>query len=247
MEASELRPPHGERALKLLPIDDHIGVGELAELEQLGVGEGGLRGAATPEDEDLLDGGVLEHIEGVIGDVGARELGVREREHTRGVEGDVSVSNHHRARATEIEVEVAVIGMAVVPAHEIGGRPAAGELFAGDPQRAIRGRAGGVDERVVVLKELLALNVPAELDVPKEAKAGVQGGFLIHPRNGLDLGVIGRDARAHEPVRSGKALEHIHLHRRLLQKMPRGVEASGTRADHGDAHGREVGVVGHLK
>ena len=134
-------------------IDDHVRVGELAELEQLGVGEGGLRGSAAAEDDDLGHAAVGEHLERVVGGVGGRELRRREHEHAGDVERDVAVADHHRALGRQqIELEIGVVGVAVVPADELGGGVRAGELFAGDAQRPVGGRAGRVDDRVVVAR-----------------------------------------------------------------------------------------------
>jgi hypothetical protein len=46
---------NGERPVELIRVDDHISVGQLAQLEQLRVGEGGLRGPAAADDDDLRD------------------------------------------------------------------------------------------------------------------------------------------------------------------------------------------------
>ncbi len=104
-----------------------------------------------------------EHLERVVGGVGRRELLGREHEHARDVERDVAVADHHRALGREqVELEVGVVGVAVVPADELGRRVRAGQLFAGDAQRPVRRRAGGVDDRVVVRQQVLARDVLAE-------------------------------------------------------------------------------------
>ncbi len=126
---------HGKCAVELGGVDDHVGVGELAQLEQLGVGEGGLRGPAAADDDDLGDVAVLEHVEGMVGDVRAGELGVREQEHPGHVERDVAVADHDGALGgVQVELEVAVVGVAVVPADELGRGVRAGEIFTGDPE-----------------------------------------------------------------------------------------------------------------
>ena len=89
--------PCGER--ELVGVDDHVRVGELAELQQLRVGERGLLGAAARDHEHLADAAALELLERVVGDVGERELGVREDQHARDVERDVAGADHDRALA----------------------------------------------------------------------------------------------------------------------------------------------------
>ena len=121
--------------LDVARVDDHVGVGHLAQLAQLRVGEGGLGGPAAAEHDDLLDAAVGEHVERVVGHVGRRQLVAREGEHPRHVHRHVAVADHDRALAGQVELEVAVVGMAVVPGDELGGRPAAGRSSPGIPMR----------------------------------------------------------------------------------------------------------------
>ena len=139
----------------------------------------------------------------------------------------------------EVHLEVRLVGMAVVPADELGRRVRSGQLFAGNPERAVDGGAGRVDDRVIVREQLLARDVLAEADVAEEAKARVLGRLLVHAGDRLDLRVVGRDARAHQSPRRGQALEHVHLDAaaRVLQQVARGVEARRAGADYGDAEG----------
>ena len=246
------RPPgEGERPVEFGRIDDHVGVGELAELEQLRVREARLGWPAAADDDDLGDLAAGEHGEGVVGGVGGRELGRREHEHAGDIERDVAVADDHRAAGgtaaggggQEVELEVAVVGMAVVPADELGGGVRAGEVFAGDAERAIRGRTGRVDDRVVVGQQVLAGHMLAERDVAEVAEAGVFGGLLVHAGDRLDLGVVGCDAGADQAPRGGKPLQHVDLEVSVgvLQEVPGGVEAGGARADDCDADGELVG------
>ena len=133
---------------------------ELAELQQLGVREGCLGRSAAADDDDLRDAAAGEHLEGMVGGVGGRELGGRQHEHARDVERDVAVADDHRALGRdEVDLEVGVVGMAVVPADELGGGVGAGEVLAGDAERPVGRRAGGVDDRVVVLEQVLTGDV----------------------------------------------------------------------------------------
>jgi hypothetical protein len=84
--------------------------------------------------------------------------------------------------------------VAIVPADEVGGGVTARQLLAGDAERTVLRRAGGVDDRVVALEQLLARDVHAEGNVVEVAKAWMDGGLLIHAGDRLDLGVIGGDA-----------------------------------------------------
>ena len=157
--------------------------------------------------------------------------------------GDVAVADHDGALGGhEVDLQVGVVGMAVVPADELGGGVRAGQVFAGDAERAVQRRAGRVDDRVVVGEQVLARDVLAEGDVAEVAKARVRGGLLVDARDRLDLRVVGRDAGAHEPPGRRQALDHVDLEAGVcvLEQVPGGVEAGGAGADHGDADGGAV-------
>ena len=86
-----------------------------------------------------------------------------------------------------------------------------GSSSPGIPSGRSERRAGRVDDRVVVLQQLLARDVLAEGDVAEEAEARVRGGLLVDAGDGLDLRVVGGDARAHQAPRRRQALEHVDL------------------------------------
>jgi hypothetical protein len=83
---------------------------------------------------------------------------------------------------------------------------------------------------VVVLEQVLAGDVLAEVDVAVVAKARVRRRLLIHAAHRLDLGMVRSHARAYEPPRGGQALEHVDLEQpcRVLEQVSRGVEAGGS-------------------
>ena len=197
-------------------------------------------GPRRPRTMDLAHAARGEHLEGVVGGVGRGELLGGQHEHPGHVERHVAVADDHRPLGREqVDLEVGEVRVAVVPADELGGRVRAGQLFAGDPQRPVRRRAGGVHDRVVALEHLLAGDVLAEGDVAEVAKAGVGGGLLVHARHRLDLRMVGRHARADQPPGGRQPLDHVHLEALAggLQQVPGGVEAGRAGADDGDADG----------
>ena len=104
-------------------IDDHIRAGELAELRELGRRERRLGGAAAADDDDLPDGRAADGCDGRVRGVGRPQLLGREREHPGDVERNVADADHDRPLDVQVEVELLVVGMAVVPGHELGRRP----------------------------------------------------------------------------------------------------------------------------
>ena len=236
-----LEPGAAERVdVHVAGVHEHVGVGHLAELEQLGVGERRLGRAAPAEHDDLLDGAAGEHVERVVGDVGLGQLVAGQREHAGDVGRDVAVAHHHRALAGEVEHAVAEVRVAVVPGHELGGGPAAGKVLAGNAHAAVGLGADRVDHRVVAGVQVGVGDVAAVLDVAVEAELGVRRGLLVDAADRLDVGVVGRDSAAHEPPGGGQAVVDVHLDvqvgmRLALEQMTGRVEAGRPRSDDRDA------------
>ena len=93
---------------------------------------------------------------------------------------------------------------------------------------------------MIVREQVLAGDVLAEMHVSEETEARMFGRLLVHAADGLDLGMVGRDARADEAPGRGQALDHVHLQRGggILQQVPGRVEAGRAGADHRDANRR---------
>ena len=163
-----------------------------------------LRGPAAPEHHDLPDVRLGEHVERVVGDVGLGELVAREGEHARHVGGHVAVAHHDRALGGEVELELAVVGVAVVPGHELGGGPAAGKVLARNAHAPVGLGADGVDHGVVALGEVVVREVAAEFDVAVEAELGVLGGLLVDAADRLDVRVVGGHAARTRPHGVGR-------------------------------------------
>ncbi len=228
--------------LDVAGVDVDVRVGHLAQLQQLGVGEGGLGRAAPAEHDDLADVALGQDLEGVVGHVGGGELVAGEREHAGDVGGHVAVPDHHGALPGEVELDVAVVGVAVVPGDELGGGPAARQVLAGDAHATVGLGADRVDHRVVAGEKVVVGEVGAVVDVAVEAEFGVGGGLLVDAADGLDVGVVGGDAAAHEAPRSGEAVVDVDLDLEVrmglaLQEVSGRVEARRPGADDGHAQG----------
>ena len=177
------------------------------------------------------------HLDRVVGGVGRPQLLLGQGEHPGDVHRDVAVADHHRPLDREVELLVAVVGVGVVPADERGGGVAAGQVLAGDAERAVGLAADRVDDRVVEPLEVLDLDVVADLDVAEEAEALAGGGLLVDPDHRLDLRVVGSDAAADQPERGRQPVEEVDLGVRVLvlEDVLSGVEAGRAGADDRDA------------
>ena len=88
----------------------------------------------------------------MIGRIGDLELGRRQREHPRDVDGDVAGAHHDHLLGLQVDFEPTVIWVAVVPGHELRGRVRATQVLAGDPEPFVDRRAQRVHDDVVVLQ-----------------------------------------------------------------------------------------------
>jgi hypothetical protein len=183
----------------------------VAQLAQLRARERRLGRPAAAEHDDLLDAARAQRLQRVVRDVGALELGDAAREDARHVGGDVAVADHDGPRRRQVELAVAIVGVAVVPGHELGGRPAAGQVLAGDPERLVGLRAGGVDDGGVVLHQLGVRDVGADLHVAEEPTAASQRLALEAIVEPLDLLVVGRHAGAQQSPRRRQPLVQVDL------------------------------------
>jgi len=203
----------------------------------------GLERPAAGEDRDLLDVRGLEHLDRMVRRVGDRELRRRQREHPRDVDGDVPGSDDDHLPRLEVDLQPRVVGVAVVPGDELGGGVRAAQVLSRDPEPLVDRGAERVQDDVVVVQQLPARDVAAQLDVPEEPEALVLRGLVIRLGDRLDLRVVRGDAGAHEPVRRRQAVVEVdgELRVRDGEQLARGVEAARAGAYDGGAEGRGVG------
>jgi hypothetical protein len=175
----------GDGALELGRIDLHVGAGEFAHLLELLRRPRRLGGAAATDDDDLLQRGLGDRLDRGVRRVRGLELLAGQREHSRDVEGDVAVPDHDGAVDVQVELEVLVIRVAVVPGDELGGRRRARKVFARDPEALVGLRANRVDHSVVEARQVLVRQAAADLDVADEPVTRLGGDALERARDGL--------------------------------------------------------------
>ena len=178
--------------LELGGVDDDVRAGELPHLVQLGRRERRLRGAAATDDDDLADRRARDRRNRRVGRIRGLELFVRERKHPRHVERHVPVADHDGTLDREVEVELLIVGMAVVPGDELGRRPRAAQILAGNPEPSVSLRADRVDDGVVEAHEIGVVDVAPKLHVAEESEARLFRDPLERPRDRLQLRVIRR-------------------------------------------------------
>jgi hypothetical protein len=172
----------------------------------------------------------------VVGEVGGGQRlrgGGQDAGH---VHGHVAVADHHRPFAGEVDGEVAVVGMAVVPADERDGREAVGQVLSGDAHAPVGLGADGVDDLVVAPLELPVVEVDAVGDVAEVAHPGVGQGLVEDAGHRLDGLVVGRDTVADQPEGGREAVEDVDGQGQvvLAQEAFAGVEPGRAGADDGD-------------
>src|SRR5690606_12930930 len=164
-------------------------------------------------------------------------------EDARDVEGDVAVA-HHGDRLSRERPVARVVGVAVVPAHEIGRAEAARQLDAGDLEPRVAHRPGREDDGVVVPLEVVERDVAAVGDVAEDADVAAVDDGTRRTDAALGARMVGGDAVAHEPVRRGQLLEQVDRHVEaalVLQQDVRGVDPGGSGSHDREAELHETG------
>jgi hypothetical protein len=131
-----------------------------------------------------------------------------------------------------------VVGVAVVPADEVGRAVGALGVDAGDAQLGVVHGAGREDHRVVVLLEVVERDVLTEAHVAEDADVATVEHIAQRRDDALDAGVVGRDAVAHQAVGRGQVVEQVDRHVEaplsLEQDVGR-VDAGGAGTDDGES------------
>ena len=174
-------------------------------------------------------------VQRVLGDVGMPELVHRLGQDPAYVRRHVALAHDDRDLLTQVEGPIAVVGVAVVPAHELRGGVAPGQVLARHPQPAIALRAGGEDHRMVGLGERVHRDVASHGDVAVEPEPRRARDPVVDRDRLLELRVVGRHAEPHQAERRRQALQHVHpdVAPRLEQRFGR-VEPARPRAHDGD-------------
>ena len=227
----------------------HHQIGDLhfGEFPNLRVGERGLGRAAAPQQIDFLDRAFLERLQRVVGDVGRGQFFDRARQDAGDVHRHVAVADDgHALHPAQVVLQVAVVGMPVVPADENGRRVAAGQVFARNAQPAVRFGPGRKQDLVIVAEHLVEEHVLTERDVAEEAEARPAGDLLVLADDGLDLLMVGGHAATHQPIRGRQAVEHIDAdgHVFLPEQFAGGIEAGRSGAE--DSHAEREGIGADL-
>lgn len=132
----------------------------------------------------------MQRLQRVVGDVGGRQhVGVAD-EDARDVQRNVAVADHHRTSGRQVGRDLAEVRVRVVPTDEVDCGHAARKVFARDPQRPIRLRAGGVDDGVITLGQLDRMHVLPDDDVAEEAESRIHRRLLELSADRLDLRMV---------------------------------------------------------
>mmetsp|Transcript_96892 Transcript_96892/g.273884 ORF Transcript_96892/g.273884 Transcript_96892/m.273884 type:complete len:215 (-) Transcript_96892:29-673(-) len=136
--------------------------------------------------------------------------------------------------------ELDIVRVAVVPLHKWRGPDHAAQILAWYAQVALPFRPGADDDGVVALPQDVEgehARAAADRDVSEEAEARCARDAGEVVRDVLHLGVVRRDAEAHQTVWRREAFIHVDFHMirpRLLEEVLRRVKSSRTAADDGD-------------
>ena len=226
----------------VLRADDHVRLGELAELLQLLRRPRGLRRATSTQDVHIRDAGPGEGVEDMLRHVGVIELGHGLAEDPGHVDRHVAHPHHDgRGARRDQPLEQVPVGvrMPAVPGDEVGGGDAAVEVLPLDPQSPVAGCPVGEDDGVIDGVEIGHRQVLPDRHIAQEAHAGLVEGLVEGVPHRPDAQVIGRDAVAHQPEGHREAVDDVDLGRHVLlaDERVRRVDARGPRSDDSDPQG----------
>src|SRR5258708_22783720 len=102
-----------------------------------------------------------------------------------------------------MECAMAIVGMAVVPADELGGGAAVRQILAGNAETSIGAGSARQNDDVIGAAQLLDRQRPADLDISEEGEAGRPRDLVVGQADLLDLGMIGRHSAADQTERRG--------------------------------------------
>ena len=180
-----------------------------SKLRELLIRELRLRRSTAANHVHFTDSARREGLQRVRRDVGMTKFVRCLEQHPSDVQRNVAMADDDRNFMVEIEAAVAKLGMAVVPGDKIARGVTSWQAFAGDVEGAADFGAGRQNHGVIVGAQFGDLDVATDADPPDETKAGHPRDAIEDRRDLFQLGMIGGDAKPHEPVRRRQSLEHV--------------------------------------
>jgi len=99
--------------------------------------------------------------------------------------------------------------MTVVPADELAGGMAADQILSRYPKPSVAFGTVCENDDIVYVSKLVKLDIPSDLNVPKEANVWAKRDALEYCRDRLDLRMVGGNASAYEPERCRKFVDDV--------------------------------------
>ena len=233
--------------VEVLLVDDDLHPGQLLQLAQLLDRELGLGWSATDEHVQFTGLVALNPLVDIVRDVGAQQVVGPPHQDSGDIHGHVPASDDGHLPGIQGPVLVSV-GIAVIPFDEVGGPVNAIKLMPGNLQGAIVHSAGGEEHHIIALKQVIQVDVLAELHIRIEMDLGVVQRLLQGAGDVLDAGVVRGHAVTDQTEGDGQLLEQIDpgpvaqtqvcpLFPKLPQQDVRGVDPCRPRAYDGHAQG----------
>ena len=171
----------------------------------------------------------------MIRQVARRHLGRRADENAGDINGDVAVTDDDGGRMIKARVEVAEVGMAVVPADEGRGAEDPVLVGAGNARRAIERAADGEHDGVIGVAQFGDREITPDLDVAEESDGFVEGRAFEVSGNILGRLMVRRHPGPDQAKGSRQAIDDVDADLAVeLDERRRGIEARGSGTDDGD-------------
>ena len=160
---------------------------------------------------DLLGAVFLQRCIDIIRDLGNQQLVGGLGQDAGDVEGDIAHTDDGDGLCREIPVALKV-GVAVIKAHEFACAVVALKILSWNAHALIGGGAGGEDDGVVILAQLLDGNILAHLDIAQEADLFLFHNVMQGLHNALNARMIRSHAVADQTERRRHLFKKIDLH-----------------------------------
>ena len=147
-------------------------------------------------------------LQRMVGDIGFQQRIRGQDQHACHIHRDVA--DHDGPLTGEVDGQIAIVRVPIIPANKRGGRKGIGQIFTRDAHPSISLGANRIDDLIVELLELLMMDINTIGDVPEETDAWIRKDFIKDADHRLDGLVIGCNTVTDQSERGGEAIEQIN-------------------------------------
>ena len=149
----------GRIKFDVVRIDDYIHPFQRPQFLDLRGRKCCLRCATSPHYHHLANLALAQLLQRMVGDIGFLHGIRRQDQHARHIHRDVAVADHDGPLTGEVNGQIAIIRMPIIPAYERESWKGIGQLFARDAHTSISLCANRIDDLIVELLEFRMMDI----------------------------------------------------------------------------------------